>query len=245
MKNFRLIPRLEVKSNNLIKGIQMEGLRIVGNPVSFLKNYCSEGADEIFYDDIVASLYNRKYNIDLIKKMSLHLNIPLIVGGGIKDIGSASEIFNCGADRISINTAALKNPKFIEKIASTYGSQSIAVQIQIKKLDDNYEVFSESGRERHNIKLFDWINIAQNSGAGEIIFIFIDRDGMKGVADTNLLKNIREKTKIQIIYGGGISSLSDIKKIHNIGFNGACMSRALHFGEMSISSIKNKIKLIK
>ena len=222
----------------------MEGLRIVGDPIDFIKKYSFEGADEIFYDDIVASLYNRKYDLDLIKKISLHLNIPLIVGGGIKNIKSVSEIFNYGADRISINSAALNTPKFIERIATTYGSQSIAVQIQIKKLDDEYEVFSESGRERHNIKLFDWIEKVQNAGAGEIIFVFIDRDGMKGIADISLLKKIRKKTNIQIIYGGGVSSFNDIKMIYDAGFNGVCVSRALHHNKMSIKILKKKIEMV-
>ena len=241
MKNFRLIPRIEVKSKNTIKGMQMEGLRKVGDPIDFTKKYSKEMADEIFYDDIVASLYNRPYNLKIIKGLSENLNVPLIVGGGIKNMASVSEVFKNGADRVSINTAALNRPIFIEKIAKTYGSQSVAVQMQIKKLGNDYEVFGESGRERKNKKLFKWIKTVQNLGAGEIIFLFIDRDGMKGIADTNLLIEIRKQTNIQILYGGGVSSFEDIKKIYDIGFNGICMSRALHFNELHLRDLKKKM----
>jgi len=238
MKNFRIIPRLEVKTKNLIKGMQMEGLRKIGCPINFSKKYLSEMADEIFYDDIVASLYNRPYDLEIINKISENLNIPLVVGGGIKSLSAAREVFKNGADRVSVNSAALTKPSLIQQIAQVYGSQSISAQLQIKRLDNRYEVFGESGRIRNNIELFDWINTVQNLGVGEIICIFIDRDGMRGIADIEILKKIRKQVRVQLIYGGGTSKYEEIKLINNLGFNGICMSRSLHFNELKLINIK-------
>ena len=241
MKNFRIIPRLEVKTKHLIKGIQMEGLRKVGCPVEFSIKYSKEKADEIFYDDIVASLYDRPYDLKMINKISKNLDIPLIVGGGIKSLSTAIEVFKNGADRVSVNSAALLKPSLLREIAKIFGSQSVAVQLQIKKLNESYEVFAESGRERKNIDLFDWIKIVQKFGVGEIICIFIDRDGMEGVADIEILKKIRNQTKVQLLYGGGISKYDEIKLIKNLGFNGVCISTSLHFNKMKLNEINRDI----
>ena len=246
MKNFRIIPRLEVKTDQVIKGIRMEGLRKVGDPVELAVEYFKDGADEIFYDDIVASLYNRKFNLDLIKEISSNIQIPLLVSGGIKTLKDMHKIFNAGADKIALNTQAYQNPNIIYEAARVFGSQSICVQMQFKKYYDNYwEILTESGRERTRKNIFDWIDEVQSMGAGEIILISVDHDGIGSFIESDTLKKFRTKCKLPLIYGGGINSKENILNLINLKYDGASISNALHFNKMQISKIKKHVSTIK
>tara|TARA_B100000963_G_C22530466_1_gene627374 strand:- start:237 stop:995 length:759 start_codon:yes stop_codon:yes gene_type:complete len=243
MKNFRIIPRLEIKSNNLVKGMRMEGLKKIGDPSEFSKDYYNQFADEIFYEDIVASLYNRKLNIELIKKISSNIQIPLTVSGRIRNIKDMYEIFNCGGDKVSVNTHALKNPKLLKEASNLFGSQSICAHIQYKKTGvSTYEVFSESGRQRHYIDLFEWLRLVQDMGVGELYLFSIDNDGVNTELDYHLLERVRKICNVPLLYGGGIREKSEIDKLVNLNFDGVCISHALHNKKISILSIKKKFQ---
>ena len=181
MKNFRVISRLEVKSDNVIKGIRMEGLKKIDSPLKIIKNFTDNFVDEIFYEDIVASLYNRSVNFDIIKDLSKIISIPLCVSGRVRSISDFYKLFNMGADKVSLNTSVFENPSILNKAAKIFGSQSICSHIQYKKAfneSDCPEVFSESGRERKFKNLIDWIRVVQDNGAGEIYLFSIDNDGI-------------------------------------------------------------------
>lgn len=238
MPRFRVIPRLEIKSGNVIKGMKMEGLKIIGKPEDLSLRFNQEGADEIMYDDIVASLYDRDLDFKNVRKVSNQIDIPLIVSGGIKSKDYSRKAFRYGADKICLNTYIFKKKKLVKELISIYGSQSISSQVQTKKIGDSYEVFSESGRERMHIKLFDWLKILQNLNFGEIYLIFIDNDGIKEMPDFELLKKCRSLVQIPLIYGGGIKNLNDIKDLKKIDFNGVILSSALYSGEISLKDVK-------
>ena len=238
MKNFRIIPRLEIKNNYVIKGIKMEGLRKVGKPIEMTKKYLKDCADEIIFDDIVASLYNRKCDLNLIQKIADTINVPLAVSGGINSLAEITKIFNHGGDKIFMNTFALNNEKIISTAAEKYGSQSIGIKMQIKKFNDEYEVLTESGRSRTYIKAKDWIKKIKTLGAGEILLSSIDNDGTKNILNNNDLKYFRSLTDLPILYAGGVASKSDFVDLMKLGYDGCVVSRSLHFNEINIKNIK-------
>ena len=243
MKNFRIIPRLEIKSEFLVKGMRMEGLKKIGNPLDVSINYFNDNADEIFFEDIVASLYNRKLDLNLVKKISSSIQIPLTISGRIRNLTDAHKIFQSGGDKISINTHALKKPKLLSNMAKIFGSQSICVHIQFKKMGkNNYEVLSESGRHRTEINLIDWIKQVQDRGVGEIFLFSIDNDGVGGEIDFFILEEVRKICKVPLLYGGGIRHIDIINKLIEFELDGACISYALHNKKISISEIKKNIK---
>lgn len=241
MSNFRLIARLEIKDSFLIKGMRMEGLKRIGNPEIYAKNYYENDIDEIFYEDIVASLYSREINYNIINKVSSKIAIPLIVSGGINNIKIVDKLFKNGADKVVLNSNNFKNLKLLNKISLKYGSQSTCVNIQTKKITDDFEVFFYSGRERAYINLFEWIKIINSTKIGEIILTSIDNDGMNSILDIKILEKIRNKINLPLIYSGGISSLNDVKILKNLGYDGACLSTSLHYNKLKIKQIKKLI----
>ena len=246
MQNFRFIPRLEVKSKNLIKGMRMEGLRIVGDPVEAAYNYYKQSADEIIYEDIVASLYSRLYDLDLISEIANNIHIPFNVSGGIKNIDDIHNILNAGADKVCINTNAVINPKLIYNAAKIFGSQCISVCIQGKKIfEDYWEPFTESGRNRMFINMFEWIREVQDLGCGEIFFISIDHDGLKKGINKDIIKKIKNMCDVPLLVGGGISGIPDIEYLIHQGVSGSVMSRILHFNLTNISELKVGMKAFK
>jgi len=243
MKNFRIIPRLEIKSEFLVKGMRMDGLKKIGDPSDFSKNYFKDNADEIFFEDIVASLYNRKIDLNLVKKISSLIQIPLTISGRIRNLNDAHKVFQYGADKISINTNALKKPKLLSDAAKIFGSQSICVHMQFKKMEGNtYEVLSESGRHRTRINLIDWVKEVQERGVGEIYLFSIDNDGVDREIDLLILEKVRKICKVPLLYGGGIRHADMINKIIELELDGVCISYALHNKKISISEIKKNIK---
>jgi cyclase len=247
MKNFRIIARLEVKSDYVIKGIRMEGLKKIAPPVDIVKSFKNGYVDEIFYDDVVATLYNRPVNFKLIKSISELINIPFSVSGRIRSVSDIYKLFNIGADKVSINTSVFKNPQILNQASKIFGSQSICSHIQYKNLfryEKNPEVFSESGRERQNIKLFDWIKIVQDYGAGEIYLFSIDNDGIDYDIDFEVLHKSRNISKVPLIYGGGINCFQKIKNLIDVGFDGVTISSALYDGSINILEIKKKLSRI-
>ena len=214
--NRRIIPRLEVKSRKLIKGIRMEGLRVVGDPLESIIKYYEGGADEIIYDDIVASLYDRKYDVEFINELSNNIFIPFCVGGGVKNIDDIHELLNAGADKVAINTHAVKNPNLIYEASRIFGSQCVVTEIQAKRQRKNcWEAYTESGRERHNLDAIEWAKKAEELGSGEILLLSVDNDGLKCGPDIELIKSIKSTVSIPVIAGGGIGRLGHISDIIN------------------------------
>ena len=233
---FRIVPRLEIKNNNLIKGMRMEGLKKIGDPISFAKYYSKNNFHEIFYEDIVASLYDRKIDINLVRQISSNINVPLTLAGGIQNIYDIETLFKNGADKVCINSSAVRNPNILNQASKIFGSQSICVLVQFKKVEDEYEIFIESGREKVSIDIFNWVKEVEDRGAGEIFVISIDDDGIKRQLDFELLENLRQFSKLPMLYGGGISNELQIKKIKKMNYDGVIISNALH---------QNKINFIK
>jgi len=243
MKNFRFIPRLEIKSNKLIKGMRMEGLRNIGDPVEYANHYIDNGADEIIIDDIVASLYSRPFDHKLIKDVSRNNSIPLTASGGIRNIHDIHNLLNSGADKVCINTNAVLNPDFIYEASRIYGSQCIAISVQVKNIFENHwEPFTESGRNRMYIDLFDWLKKVQDLGAGEIYFISIDRDGVNTGIQRDIVKEVKQYCEVPLLVGGGISSFKDINFLIDENVDGCVMSRTLHFKDNDILSLKRACK---
>lgn len=214
MKTLRIIPRLDIKGPNLVKGVHMEGLRVLGKPERFAKFYYENGADELIYMDVVASLYGRNSLLDVIRKTSKEIFIPLTVGGGLRTLDDIRSVLKAGADKVSINTAGIKNPEFIKQASKTFGSSTILVAIEaMKNPDGSYEAYTDNGREKTHLDVFEWALRATELGAGEIMITSIDREGTGKGFDLDVTRNIAEMVDIPVIAHGGAGEISHIHDV--------------------------------
>ena len=242
MPKIRIIPKLEIKGTNVIKGIRMEGLRVVGEPGEMSKKYYLDSADEIIFIDSVASLYGRNNLHELVSKVSKSIRLPLCVGGGIRSLKDAMLLLRSGADKVSINTQICNTPDLITTLAKSFGSQSVVASIQAKKTNQNaWEVYYNNGREKTNKDVAEWCQEVVDKGAGEILLTSIDRDGTKLGPDLELVEKVINKLKVPLIVGGGISSSDDIIKLVNIGVNAVSISNIIHFNKTNIMDIKEEL----
>tara|TARA_B100000035_G_C20962730_1_gene537304 strand:- start:249 stop:1082 length:834 start_codon:yes stop_codon:yes gene_type:complete len=226
----RIISRIDIKNNHLVKGVNMEGLRILGFPESFAKKYFLENIDELIFNDIVASLYKRNQSIEIVNRITQSIFIPIIIGGGIKNLEDISKCLVNGADRVSINTNAVLNPKFLEKAVLKFGASTIVVNLEVSKLDNDYKLFLDNGRTKTNKNLIDWINQIQDIGVGEIIVTSINNDGTLKGFDLKLLEKIKNKCNIPLLAHGGAGSNDDILNLFKkIDLNGCVLSSCLHY----------------
>lgn len=225
MTDMRVISRLDIKGPNLIKGIQFEGLRVIGDPAEFALKYYDEGADELLYVDFVASLYERDSLAEIVRKTAERAFIPMTVGGGIRTVADVEKLLRSGADKVAINTAAVKTPELITNVASTFGSQCMVLQLDVKKIPDGYEVYIDGGREKTGIDAFEWLKKAQDLGCGEILLTSIDRDGTKKGFDTELLKRVYDIARVPVIACGGFGDMS-----HLDSFKQGTLSDAIAIG---------------
>jgi len=233
--NIRIIPRLDIKGPNLVKGIHLEGLRVLGKPEAFAKFYYEAGADELIYQDVVASLYDRNSLQDIISRTAKEIFIPLTVGGGIRTLDDIKNVLRAGADKVSINTSAIKKPQFIRDAALKFGSSTIVVAIEaIKQQDGNYFAFIDNGREATGIEVVDWACRVEELGAGEIVITSVDREGTGIGFDVNLVKMIADKVTIPVIAHGGAGKKEDLLEVLKKG-NASAVSIAsiLHYGILS------------
>ena len=235
----RIIGKIEVKSENVVKPIFFEGLKKIGNPIKLVQKYYKKGIDEVLLIDIVASLYQREINFSLLKKISDNLFIPLIYSGGIKNLVDIENCLQNGADKVSINTNALKNLKLIKNAVKTFGSQCISINIDAKKINNDWLCFSDGGRINSNKKVIDWIDQVQNLGVGEIIVQSIDCDGYISGPDFDLYKRIHKKVKVPLVLCSGIRKVEHVKKIRKY-FNpeAITISSALHYDELKPQILK-------
>ena len=231
-KNIRIIPRLDIKGPNLVKGIHLEGLRVLGNPEKFARYYYENGADELIYIDTVASLYNRNSLHDIISRTAKDIFIPMTVGGGIRTIDDIKNVLRAGADKVSINTAAVKNPDFIKEASKKFGSSTIVVSIEaIKQSDGNYFAYTDNGREYTGVEVISWAEKAQELGAGEIFLTSVDNEGTGKGFDIELIKKITDKVSIPVIASGGAGSPEDVYSVINDGKTDAvAIASILHYG---------------
>src|SRR3989339_1017165 len=231
MKNIRIIPRLDIKGPNLVKGIHLEGLRVLGTPEGFARHYYENGADELVYFDVVASLYNRNSLHDIITKTAREIFIPLTVGGGIRTIDDIKDVLRAGADKVALNTAALNNENIITEASRKFGSSTILVSIEaIRQPDGRYLAYTDNGREYTGKEVLAWARRAEELGAGEIMLTSVDMEGTGAGYDIELTKMVSESLSIPVIACGGAGSSEDIK---DVIFNGKAdavsMASILHY----------------
>ena len=214
MKNIRLIPRLDIKGPNLVKGIHLEGLRVLGKPEQYARYYYEAGADELAYMDVVASLYNRNSLHDIISRTAKEIFIPLMVGGGLRTIDDIRMVLRAGADKVSLNTAAIHNPQIIKEAANKFGSSTIVVTIEaIKERDGRYLAYTDNGRQFTGIEVLPWARRVEELGAGEIIITSVDREGTGEGFDLELTRAISEAVSIPVIAHGGGGKIEHIKQV--------------------------------
>jgi cyclase len=235
MLSTRIIPRLDIKGPNLVKGIHLEGLRVLGKPEDFAKYYYESGADELYFQDIVASLYDRNSLQDIISRTANELFIPLTVGGGIRSIADIRNILKSGADKVAINTAAIKNPNIIQEAALKFGSSTIVVSIEaIRDLNGSYFAYYDNGREFSGIDVFEWALKVEALGAGELIITSVDNEGTGNGFDIELVKKLMELVSIPVIAHGGCGNekhLLDL--IQETSVDAVAISSILHYDFVS------------
>jgi cyclase len=209
--NIRIIPRLDIKGPNLVKGIHFEGLRVLGKPEYFARHYYENGADELLYMDAVASLYGRNSLLNIVERTAKEIFIPLTVGGGLRTVDDIRAVLRAGADKVSLNTAAIAHPELIREASRAFGSSTIVVSIEaIRKPNGEYEAYTNYGRDRTNVSVFDWAMQAVELGAGELMVTSIDREGTGKGFDLELTRRIAEAVPVPVIAGGGAGKIEDI-----------------------------------
>jgi cyclase len=214
MQTVRIIARLDIKGPNLVKGIHLEGLRVLGKPEDFARYYYEHGADELFYQDVVASLYERNSLHEIVSVTAKRSFIPLTVGGGIRSISDIREVLRAGADKVCINTAAIKNPEFIREAVLKFGSSTIVVAIEaIRQPNGQYEAFVDNGREQTGVEVLSWARQLEELGAGEIVITSVDCEGTGKGYDIGLTKMISEAVSIPVIAHGGPGKLEHIRAV--------------------------------
>ena len=235
---------MDIKGPNLIKGIHLEGLRIVGNPSSFANKYYLEGIDELIFIDCVASLYGRKHLYQILQEAVKKIFIPLTVGGGIRSVEDVKEILRCGADKVAINTAAVKNPRLISNIANYFGSQCMVSSIQAKQSSrSKWEVCINNGRDRTGLDVIDWAKKCVKLGAGEILLTSIDREGTRKGFDFELIKSVTSSVDVPVIASGGMGELAHLNEaILKGNADAVAMADILHYSRESIASIRTYAK---
>lgn len=240
MSNLRIIPRLDIKGPNLIKGVQLEGLRVMGDPQAFAVRYYESGADELLYMDIVASLYGRNNLSDIIKRAAQDVYIPITVGGGIRSVDDAREILRSGADKVAINTAAIARPELITQVAHRFGSQAMVLSIEAKQVGPaKWEVYTDNGRERTGLDVLDWVRRGVELGAGEVLVTAVDREGTRRGFDLELTRKVSESVPVPVIASGGMGSIEHFMKAANEGQADAiAMADVLHYSRLTLPDIR-------
>lgn len=246
MQNIRIIPRLDIKGPNLVKGIHLEGLRVLGKPEDFAKYYYENGADELFFQDTVASLYDRNSLHEIITKTAKKIFIPLTVGGGLRNIEDIRNVLRAGADKVAINTAAIKNPNFIREASLKFGSSTIVVAIEaIRNTDGKYLAFMDNGREHTGLEVVPWARRVEELGAGEIVITSVDKEGTGEGYDLELIRAVSEAVSIPVIAHGGASNPENVKQaIINGKADAVAIASILHYSVMqSFGNISSDYKV--
>jgi cyclase len=243
MSKTRIIARIDVKNQHVIKGIQFDGLRKLGNPNDFARNYYLNNIDEIIFMDAVASLYDRNNLYNIIKKACEEVFVPITVGGGIRKIDDIKMALESGADKVAINTQAIKSPSFIHESSRIFGKQCIVGSIEAKKNGNTWEAYIDNGREKTGIDVIEWVQKLQDLGVGELMITSVDKEGTQSGLDLELLKKIQNVVRVPLIVSGGIGNLDHIgEACKNISFGGLAIASILHYNKHNIGEIKQIMK---
>lgn len=243
MAGVRVIPRLDIKGPNLVKGIHFEGLRIVGRPEEFARRYSAEGADELIYVDIVASLYQRNSLLDIVERTAADIFVPLTVGGGIRTTEDVAMLLRAGADKVAINTAATARPEFLTEAARMFGSQCVVLSIEAKRQPaGGWEAYTDNGRERSGRDVIAWAVEGVARGAGEILVTSVDREGTGRGYDLELVEAIATRVPVPVIACGGAGSPEHVVEVVTNGkADAVAMAKILHYGQTDIGSVKRAL----
>ncbi len=240
----RIIPCLDVRNGRVVKGVNFENLNDVSSPVELGKYYSDCGADELVFYDITASSDGRKLFTDILKEVAKNIFIPLTVGGGINTIDDFDRVLKCGADKVSVNSGAIKNPDLINEAARKYGNQCVVISVDAKRVDGEFRVFAKGGREDTGIEAIGWIKECVERGAGEVVINSIDTDGVKKGFDLEMLKEVRKAVNVPVIASGGAGSSEDFvtlfKEIPDI--DAGLAASIFHFGQVKIADLKQTLK---
>ncbi len=240
----RIIPCLDVRDGRVVKGVNFKGLINVASPVELAEYYSRAGADELVFYDITASYEGRRLFTDILTETAKKVFIPLTVGGGINTVNDFDRVLKCGADKVSVNSGAIKDPSLIEKAAKLYGDQCVVLSVDIKRVDGVFTVFSKGGRENTGIEAIEWIKRGVGSGAGEIVVNSIDTDGVKGGFDIEMLNAVCEAVSVPVIASGGAGGYDDFIKLFTAlpKVDAGLAASVFHFGEVDIKELKKKMK---
>ena len=243
MNTKRIIPSLDVKNGEVVKGVNFEGLRTVASPVALAQKYSDGGADELVFYDITASAEGRALFTDILKEVAKTVFIPLTVGGGIQTTADFERVLSCGADKVSVNSGAIKNPAIIGEAAKKYGDQCVVISADIKRVNGEFRVIAKGGREDTGLEAIEWIKRCVGDGAGEVVVNSMDTDGVKKGFDIELLKKVCEAVQVPVIASGGAGSMQDFvdlfKEIPTI--DAGLAASVFHFGEIEIKTLKETL----
>jgi cyclase len=243
MARLRIIPRLDIKGPNLIKGIRLEGLRVVGDPHEFALRYYEQGADELVFMDIVASLYQRNNLTDIIARAADRVFIPITVGGGIRSIDDVNTLLRSGADKVAINTAAIARPDLITEVSKRYGAQCMVLSVEAKQTGSGrWEAYTDNGRERTGLDAVDWIARAVALGAGEVMLTAVDREGTRKGLDLALLAAVTARVEVPVITSGGFGPVEDLQGAADAGASGVAIADALHWKRTTVTEVKQQAR---
>ena len=239
----RIIPCLDVKNGRVVKGVNFEGLGDVASPVELAKYYSRAGADELVFYDITASFEGRQLFTDILRETAKNVFIPLTVGGGINTVEDFDRVLKCGADKVSVNSGAIKNPDLIRQAAELYGNQCVVISADVKRVDGVFRVFAKGGRENTGMEAISWIKSCVSLGAGEVVVNSIDTDGVKKGFDIELLERVLEAVNVPVIASGGAGSEQDFidifKRLPTV--DAGLAASVFHFGEVKINQLKQKM----
>lgn len=240
----RIIPCLDVKNGRVVKGVNFEGLSDVSSPVELAEYYSNSGADELVFYDITASFEGRELFTDILCEVASKIFIPLTVGGGINTVDDFDRVLKCGADKVSVNSGAIRNPDLIKEAALKYGDQCVVLSCDIKRVDGEFRLFAKGGREDTGINAIEWIKRGVQNGAGEIVVNSIDTDGVKNGFDIEMLKAVSEVVNVPVIASGGAGCSEDFVKLFNEipSIDAGLAASIFHFGEVKIKDLKLLLK---
>jgi imidazole glycerol-phosphate synthase subunit HisF len=240
MASVRLIARLDVKGSRLIKGVHLEGLRPIGSPGEHALRYYEQGADELIYMDCVASLYGRNNLSDIVQSAAVQIFIPMTVGGGIRSVEDATRLLRCGADKVAINTAAVRNPTLLTELANRYGSQCVVLSVEAKQRGPNrWEAYTDNGRETTGMDVVEWTQQAVALGAGEILLTSVDREGTRRGLDVDLIRAVTSTVSVPVVASGGVGVPEHmVDGVKEGGANAVAMADILHYKRATIGDIR-------
>jgi cyclase len=240
VRNVRIIARLDIKGPNLIKGIHLEGLRVIGSPGEHALRYYLQGIDELIYMDCVASLYGRNHLGSIVRAAAEDIFVPMTVGGGIRSVDDATQILRAGADKVAINTAAVSNPKLVTDIARRFGSQCMVLSVEAKLVGhDQWEVYTDNGRERTGLDVVEWVKRGVALGAGEVLLTSVDREGTRKGFDISLVRAVAGEVSVPLIASGGMGTPEDlVDVVREGGADAVAMADILHYKRSEVGAIR-------